>query len=1029
MNTISTEFSLLKRFALFFLLCLLIKPVTGYSQQQNLDIVVVLDNSGSMKDNDENDLRYQAARMLIDLLAEQDRIGFVTFADDAQLITPSLQLISSPDEGGNLKELVQGASSEDGETNYTRALNTTFQLLGEDRGNKQVVFFLTDGEPTREEAGISVALGQFLQADIPIYLMLLSTEGRSEINSLFQQTGPMPISIASAPDIGNAFAFALSNLRPTTYLDQLHGSPGTGNSTRFRADAGPLQKIFGISFVFLSTVPATSINVDLIATPDNAQLRNQPNDKDYAVFSFRSNDTLPLNGQWLFDVITSNVTAFAFIYSDIELQLAIPSDLGLSYVPAILSNEPFVLGATASGGDVGNALIEARVQLAESCFATIGSTQNGDLYELQPTGLSANNTLFWRELDINLNQPTAINLELGQLDQPVRLSRCFFLQPIEVATNLLQIRRPTGNDPITNNGIPLGLELSPDVEWQTVQAYILDPSGQVFQIDLQSDPNKQEWNGGFNSITVSGSYIIRFLAHGIINNQYALSTFSETIYEAKGTVNPNNSNYDLGEITSLDQSFDTIVSLLVALASSETNINLETINVRYSDTEQDVSADVDIDIQPCQVEGQNSNCRVRITPSNNLPPGRYEVNIQVVSLGIEVPQDRIIFTFIRPQSSITLNNVGPDSQLALGVATPVQPILRKTINFTATLWRGNPNISEGLHVLKLLDIETRKEYPTSLVVTELDQIGSADLLQYELVLQIMPELPAGNYQMTVGLNSTNPNLMVMPTPLTLSFTKIEAYAVAEFGDGLIEMNRPVWGLPIISPILGQTSYLTVPIRTFYMVAPPLLPSPEVIQIKKSASDITFDDLSRLRFSWRNDGLVEGQPELYRMTLIGEIIGPMPVGIYDVRLAMQPPLMEPTEEVVQLQVWGWQAFWLLRFLPFMVLVALVWGGVRYTIITVRPSFTGTLDVRGQSFPLRGRKPLQLVGNKRTRRLELQRLDQPLRPPEQVSVMKIYLIRHRMIRLDIPSKRRTRQLELKLNQQPNDRRLKNAIRYRR
>jgi Mg-chelatase subunit ChlD len=112
----------------------------------NVTVVIVIDNSGSMLENDPDDLRFAAARMFIRLLDVGDRVAIVTFAKDASDSTELLTIASETD-----RDVALAAAADrpvTGGTNMNAAFEKSASLLRQDTsGNQQYVLFLTDGWP------------------------------------------------------------------------------------------------------------------------------------------------------------------------------------------------------------------------------------------------------------------------------------------------------------------------------------------------------------------------------------------------------------------------------------------------------------------------------------------------------------------------------------------------------------------------------------------------------------------------------------------------------------------------------------------------------------------------------------------------------------------------------------------------------------------------------------------------------------------------------------------------------------------
>lgn len=115
-----------------------------------VDVLVLVDSSGSMADSDPENLRLEAAKRIVERIAddttlsEGTRIGVVSFSDDAQVISPLDRASSVRDAISDLSVPVSG------NTNLLAALYRgyqTFAAAGTFPHRKPVLLFLTDGSP------------------------------------------------------------------------------------------------------------------------------------------------------------------------------------------------------------------------------------------------------------------------------------------------------------------------------------------------------------------------------------------------------------------------------------------------------------------------------------------------------------------------------------------------------------------------------------------------------------------------------------------------------------------------------------------------------------------------------------------------------------------------------------------------------------------------------------------------------------------------------------------------------------------
>lgn len=157
---------------------------------QGVDAVLVIDSSGSMKETDPRRLRVPAAKMFVSLLDAQDRVGLISFSDDAYPVTP---LTSA--EKGNQAKLFAGidkVSAKGAYTNLHAALAKGMDML-EREGDKQrrrMLVLMSDGKMDtgdfdKDKALIEKIRGETLEA--------LAKDGIEVYTIAFTEASDMPL--------------------------------------------------------------------------------------------------------------------------------------------------------------------------------------------------------------------------------------------------------------------------------------------------------------------------------------------------------------------------------------------------------------------------------------------------------------------------------------------------------------------------------------------------------------------------------------------------------------------------------------------------------------------------------------------------------------------------------------------------------------------------------------------------------------------------------------------------------------------
>ena len=120
---------------------------SSYSgDKSSMDVVLVMDSSGSMKKTDPLSLRIPAAKLFISLLGENDRAGVISFSDRSYPII-HLTPVESENNKDKLFKAIEKISSNGLYTNLHDALNKGIDLLSENKKaeSNQIIILMSDG--------------------------------------------------------------------------------------------------------------------------------------------------------------------------------------------------------------------------------------------------------------------------------------------------------------------------------------------------------------------------------------------------------------------------------------------------------------------------------------------------------------------------------------------------------------------------------------------------------------------------------------------------------------------------------------------------------------------------------------------------------------------------------------------------------------------------------------------------------------------------------------------------------------------
>ncbi|WP_434749075.1 vWA domain-containing protein [Paenibacillus amylolyticus] len=193
--------------------------------KQVKDIVLMIDNSGSMNDTDPNNGRFEAAKTLINQMESDKQVAVITFNDQPQLLQPFIA-VDSEAAKNEVNSKINGIVTTSGGTNFDTVLQEGMKLIEGKQDPKRgtVVILLSDGF---SDADISGILPQYVQEQVAIHtvgLSLVDPSGTDLLKSIAQQTGGMYYDVPDAGGLNVAFQQIYDTIDERTLVTERTGA-------------------------------------------------------------------------------------------------------------------------------------------------------------------------------------------------------------------------------------------------------------------------------------------------------------------------------------------------------------------------------------------------------------------------------------------------------------------------------------------------------------------------------------------------------------------------------------------------------------------------------------------------------------------------------------------------------------------------------------------------------------------------------------------------------------------------------------
>lgn len=629
--------------------------VTAQAQEndsENLSVIFVIDDSGSMETNDPANIRVTAVKLFIALLDPGDGVAIISFADESQINSHFTTIQVYEDKVGLINSL--GEIQSEGYTNMQAAFEDVFQVFSEDTtGNKQVVIFLTDGTPEMEgglppdykEETLELIEG----SGIPIMSIGLTTGGLSpflgEITDLAAD-GSEIIPAKSANDLLDVYLRILGQLKDRTILGNgIVQAPGSADLT---IDPMLAQYIDEVSFVAM----VSSNSQETLISPSGEEILPSNEifsetfvdiDPNFKVMTL----PVPIGGNWQMEFQGSGPNlARGILRSRLRIDVLEPGYLSPVGEPMLIAANLIIedppLPPIVSIGDVTfTALIERPDGQRESLDLLYDDGTHGDL--IAGDGDFTN-------VYVNTDIPGTYSINISGWKGVVPVSTNTKVELIKVPEMIVDMPLQKVHEV---RGAPIKLQVhlegdeSSKLDKGDVIAKITSPTGGIIENILE--PDGLFYRGDFLP-EEEGDYVIEFLAkdasfRGIPYTNSAIVGITSHIIS---TIEILTTELKLGNI-SVESIQDGIeLSISGKSNSSEPEFIFPNLEDFYDFTLEDSNA---IQLRP----NDETNFILRLIPENIPVPGNYEGELIFSSReGIDLiyPNSSIIFELFKPTLQI-----------------------------------------------------------------------------------------------------------------------------------------------------------------------------------------------------------------------------------------------------------------------------------------------------------------------------------------------------------------------------------------
>lgn len=188
------------------------------------DIVLVIDNSGSMLETDPNNERFAAAKQLINNMESDKRVAVVVFSNTAELLQPFVS-VNTQAEKNKVSAAIDAIEPTDGGTDFSLALAESMNTIEskENAGRGTMVILLSDGF---SESSLDEQISAYQEQRIAVNtvgLSVVDTRGSALLQGIADSTGGSYYDVTEAAGLSLVFQNIYDKLDKQTLLTERTG--------------------------------------------------------------------------------------------------------------------------------------------------------------------------------------------------------------------------------------------------------------------------------------------------------------------------------------------------------------------------------------------------------------------------------------------------------------------------------------------------------------------------------------------------------------------------------------------------------------------------------------------------------------------------------------------------------------------------------------------------------------------------------------------------------------------------------------